>query len=250
MKRIATLTFGLVLIASVSALDLYLALEAASLQTAREPQFYGRSVLFSYEFEGALPRGAGDDRRIHTVQAAFSHENYSRLHSFERNEYGVYVLIQDLSNQDLSIQDLGIPDSPREPAGIRYRLIVDGLWTVDPNNPRVVTDRWGVRVSKLLLPPPGRADQYPIVRETENVEFRFSAEAGQRVTIVGSFNGWDPFMTPMTETEPGVYERRLRLTPGEHLYYFMVNGLRIADPRNADQRWGADGMIVSVVQLP
>jgi 1,4-alpha-glucan branching enzyme len=121
---------------------------------------------------------------------------------------------------------------------------------VDPNNDVRVQDRWGVRVSRLELPAARRPTSYPVVRDDDVVEFRFLAETGKTVTIVGSFNGWDPFMTRMTESETGVYTRRLRLAPGTHRYYFMVDGVRIPDPQNEEQQWNTDGKIVSVVQLP
>jgi len=121
---------------------------------------------------------------------------------------------------------------------------------VDPNNDARVADRWGVQVSQLKLPAARSPTSYPVIRENDMVEFRFLAESGKTVTIVGSFNGWDPFMTRMTESEPGVYIRNLRLAPGTHRYYFMVDGVRIPDPRNESQQWNTDGKIVSVVQLP
>ena len=68
--------------------------------------------------------------------------------------------------------------------------------------------------------------------------------------VRGSFNGWDPFMTPLRETSPGVFSRRLRLGTGEHLYYYVVDGLRLPDPGNNERKWHRTGLVVSVVSLP
>ena len=233
VKRIvalsATLASTLLLATNLFALNVNLTLEAGSLREAGPPRLYGNAVLFSYHFNEAP-----DSRRIHTVQAAFAHENYSTLHPFRENEHGTFVLILE---------------PPPEITELRYRLIVDGLWTTDPNNDSRVTDRWGVRVSRLELPQAGVRTDYPVIRDNNVVEFIFRAQGGQTVTIVGSFNGWDPFMTRMTESEPGVYTRSVRLAPGVHRYYFMADGVRLPDPRNEQREWNVDGMVVSVVQL-
>ncbi|MBU8913145.1 MAG: hypothetical protein KOO61_03920 [Spirochaetales bacterium] len=235
MKRIATfsagLFIGLFLIGAVYSQDPSLSQEAGGLREAGSPRLIGRSILFSYQFPEPAREG-----QLHTVQAALEHESYSRLHPFGLNDNGVYILIVA---------------TPPDVSTLRYRLVVDGVWTVDPRAPSEITDRWGIRISEFQVPIAGAAKlEYPAVSPEGLVEFRILAESGQSVALVGSFNGWDPFMTPMAETQPGLYSRIVRLTEGEHLYYFMVDGLRIPDPNNASQRWNVAGMVVSVVQLP
>ncbi len=235
MKRMATyfigLFVGLFLIGTVYSLDPNLTLEAGGLREAEPPRLFGGSVLFSYRFPGPVKRG-----QIHTVGAAFEHESYSRIHPFGLNDYGVYILIIAI---------------PPDASALRYRFVVDGVWTIDPHALSEVTDRWGIRISEYQVPIfPTRNTDYPALSPGGFVVFRILAESGKSVALVGSFNGWDPFMTPMTETQPGVYSRRVRLTQGEHLYYFMIDGLRLPDPNNAVRRWDVDGMFVSVVQLP
>jgi len=235
MKRIATffaaLVIGLIFIGVIYSQNPSLTLEAGGLTEAGPPRLFGGSVLFAYQFPGPVKEG-----QIHTVGAAFEHETYSRIHPFALNENGVYILIIA---------------TPPNVSPFRYRLVVDGVWTIDPTAPSEITDRWGVRISEFQVPASrtGRME-YPTVSPEGLVEFRILAESGQSVALVGSFNGWDPFMTPMTETQPGLYTRILRLTTGEHLYYFMIDGLRLPDPNNGTARWNVDGMVVSVVQLP
>ncbi len=250
MKRIRTiflvLSAGLILISGIQAQDQTVTLEAGRLKEAREPRVFGDVVLFTYEFPSPAESG-----QIHTVQAVFEHETYGLLHPYQLNEHGVYVLI--------------VSRTP-EVSTLRYRLVVDGVWTIDPLAPAYAEDRWGVRVSEFPIPASlGGTVRYPDVsiRETvsrsdslrsssarAHVEFRLRAESGISVALVGSFNGWDPFMTPMIEIQPGLYSRSIRLPDGEHLYYFLVNGVRVPDPNNGSRRWATNGAVLSVVQLP
>lgn len=217
--------------AFTGAQDLSIILEAASIDAASAPRMIGDRLLFSYDFGPGRHGG-----RVHSVEVAFAHENFSRRHAFERNDNDIYVLLYDV---------------PREVTELRYRLIVNGVWATDPANPDSVTDRWGVRLSRTVVPRVERTiTETPIVHADGTVEFVVTAPPGSRVSLVGTFNGWDPYMTPLEETAPGRFSRRLRLGQGEHLYYYVVNGLRIPDPGNDERKWHASGRIVSVVSLP
>jgi AMP-activated protein kinase-like protein len=230
-KLLAGLIFSLLLTVAATAQNQNLILEAGGLKEAGPPRLFGEAILFSYQFPGTAKQG-----QIHTVQASFEHESYSRLHPFSINEAGLYILIATI---------------PLEVTAVRYRLVVDGVWTFDPQAPSQVTDRWGIRISEFPIPAyRGATEDFPAISRNGLVEFRVLSNSGRSVALVGSFNGWDPFMTPMTETEPGLYSRVVRLTEGEHLYYFMIDGLRLPDPGNASRRWNVDGMVVSVVRLP
>ncbi|HOW19537.1 MAG TPA: alpha amylase N-terminal ig-like domain-containing protein, partial [Phycisphaerae bacterium] len=57
------------------------------------------------------------------------------------------------------------------------------------------------------------------------------------VAIAGSFNGWSPSATPMTETGDGEFCAALRLPEGLHHYKFVVNGLLWREDPKADPRW-------------
>jgi hypothetical protein len=250
MKRIRAifllLAAGVVFVSGVHSQSQTVVIEAARLREATAPRPFGDVILFTYKFPVSASPG-----QVHTVQAAFEHQMYSELHPYQLNAHGVYVLLVE---RDQAVTTL------------RYRLVVDGVWTVDPFAPASTSDRWGVRISEFVIPSYSRGTvRYPHVsvvpdspragliegaRPQQVVEFRFRAESGKTVTLVGSFNGWDPFMTPMTEVEPGLYSRRVRLASGEHLYYFFIDGLRIPDPGNASRRLSANGSVLSVVELP
>ena len=67
----------------------------------------------------------------------------------------------------------------------------------------------------------------------DQVRFDLTLPAGaQQVAIVGDFNGWDAKATPMARREAdGSWSARVPLTPGRHVYAFVVDGTRwIIDP--------------------
>lgn len=71
----------------------------------------------------------------------------------------------------------------------------------------------------------------------------FLFDAGEkrpaRVTVAGSFNGWNSEALPLTETSPGIFERYVPLPPGTHEYKFVVDGEWTLDPANPKKN--ADG---------
>lgn len=230
-KRTALLAAGFLVTLALSAQDLSTILEAGSIDQASAPRLIGDHVLFSYDFGPERHEG-----RVHAVEIAFGHENYSRRHLFQRNVNDIYVFLY------------AVPDGTE---ALHYRLIANGIWMADPANPDSIVDRWGVRISRTAIPAVARTvTRAPIVHDDGTVEFRISAPPGSRVAVVGTFNGWDPYMSPLRESEPGRFSRRLRLGTGEHLYYYVVDGLRLPDPRNNDRKWHTSGLVVSVVSLP
>ncbi|MBL0938823.1 MAG: isoamylase early set domain-containing protein [Gemmatimonadaceae bacterium] len=72
------------------------------------------------------------------------------------------------------------------------------------------------------------------------------------VSIVGDFNDWDVTTTPLV-LERGVWTITVPLSPGRHMYSFVVNGETwMADPRAAqatDADFGRPGSVI-IVQSP
>lgn len=236
--RTALVTILLLITLPIAAQDLSVTLDVASVERATAPRLMGAHVLFTYDF------GDGrHERRINTVEVAFAHEDFGTLHSFERNQNDIYVLLYPLTGAP--------PPGDDGTVELRYRLVVNGIWTTDPENPDGMVDRWGVRLSRTVVEQAERTiTEAPIVHNDGTVEFVVTAPAGSHVSLAGSFNGWDPFMTTLHEHEPGRFSRRLRLSSGEHLYYYIVDGLRVPDPLNSERKWHTSGRIVSVVSLP
>lgn len=103
-------------------------------------------------------------------------------------------------------------------------LVLGGLlgWTL--------RDRW------TPAPAPGAAierglAEAPTTREVRLVQFVLAAPRASRVTVVGDFNDWDPEATPMMRRDGGAWTAAIPVSPGRHVYAFIVNGDRwVPDP--------------------
>ncbi len=83
----------------------------------------------------------------------------------------------------------------------------------------------------LLLPCAARGS---VDVDEEEVVFRLALRGGERVFLVGDFNGWNPTMDRMIERN-AVYELRLFLLPGRYRYRFIVDGASLPDPDNPNR---------------
>jgi 1,4-alpha-glucan branching enzyme len=86
--------------------------------------------------------------------------------------------------------------------------------------------------------------------DREIVRFELSAPKAAHVTLVGSFNEWNPAATPLVrDAATGKWIVSLRLPPGRHVYAFVVDGDVTADPaapRAADDDFGSANSVVLV----
>ncbi len=73
------------------------------------------------------------------------------------------------------------------------------------------------------------------------VAFRLAGrEDARAVSLVGDFNSWGMFGTPLARV-PGGWECRLDLPPGRYVYKFIVDGSWTADPATPADRLVRDG---------
>ncbi len=95
--------------------------------------------------------------------------------------------------------------------------------------------RWSV-VSRVLVAVPvlvscatlqDRGPESPVP-----AVFRLTAPDAKRVSVVGTFNGWDPDAHPLHSPDrQGVWSLSLPLSPGRYRYLFVVDGVRwVTDP--------------------
>ena len=82
------------------------------------------------------------------------------------------------------------------------------------------------------------------------VPITFDAASAQRVSIVGDFNDWDSTASPLTRFgSNGPWTVTVNVTPGRHLYAFMVDGKLVVDPRAPRARdldYGGDASVLMV----
>jgi hypothetical protein len=196
------------------------------IEQAGPPEVYDDSIIFTYQTK----------EHVYFVGARFAHENYRILHYYTKNSRGLFVLVLPLP-EDVSV--------------LKYRIVVDGVWAADPFNPQLEEDELGVKYSLFVLHK--KLPRYiisPEILANHMVKFNLKAETGSHVFIAGDFNNWDPFTYKLTEVTPGFYTITLKLYPGRHHYYFLVNGRRVIDPYNTEVNRDMDGLKVSSFIVP
>ena len=186
------------------------------------------------------------------VGISFAHEGFAKVHWFQqlmvpRDHAELVTEGGRRSRRTVDpYMDSGIMfHVERIPPGIRYldyRLVIGGLWTVDPLNPVTVTSPAGIALSRLRLPAEA---QVAAAMPPGIFQFNFRAAPGETVTVAGSFNNWDPFMYELREVSPGFYTLSLPLAPGRFQYVFFHRGEPIPDPSNARRLYSRDGRVVS-----
>ncbi len=222
-----------------------------AMKRASGPELFEDAVIFTFP---------STSRR---VGIAFAHEGFSTVHWFKK-----LMKTENLPESTTPTRgtekkkttnapvyvDSGIlffvyefPEGLKE---LRYRLIIDGLWVTDPNNPNFRMDNsTGIVHSVVALP-----ERYPIDYEKRPViysapagslRFMFDGDPGQRVTVAGTFNNWDPFMYELTERNPGHYELILPLSPGTYRYVYYYKGERVLDPNNPRKVYTREGQTAS-----
>jgi hypothetical protein len=174
-----------------------------------------------------------------SVAAAFAHEGFAILHPYERNRQGVFIL--------------AYPVPLKWNGNLEYRVIIDGVWSVDPtaSETRLDLDS-GVELSVVRVPYLSdlHLGLYKILGEDgKTARFIFRGGKGESVTVCGDFDNWDPFILEMTETSPGVYELEMPLAPGKHYYNFIYRGEALTDPLNPDKAARREGGEVSVLTV-
>ena len=227
MKRIITAALLTLCIGTMYGVDLESSQfidRLLSLNGPGAPVIYENAVIFT---------APSSYRR---VGISFAHEGFSRVHWFRklvvpRDPAEIAAArnrkIDPYVETGILFHAQDIPDGMRD---MDYRMIIDGLWTVDPQNPLGVTGAGGLLQSRVSLPP--RSRPVTTFDSVSGLRVSYTAPPGEYITIAGSFNGWDPFMYEMRETSPGSYSFTLALPPGNYQYVFYHRGERLLDPYN------------------
>jgi hypothetical protein len=243
MKRFIIPALLMVIIGTIGALDTesYQFIDhLLTLKAPGEPELLDDGVLFTAP------------SRFRSVGIAFAHEGFAKIYWFQKlmkvrpdpeaanAEEGADDLYED---SGILFYAHSFPTGERK---VEYRLIIDGLWTVDPLNPlRRMDERSGIYRSVVILP---EIRQTPTVFDGPpgTLSFTYQASSGETITVAGDFNGWDPFMYELQETALGVYSLILPLPPGTYHYVFYHQGQRFPDPNNPVKVYdSSSGEIVS-----
>ena len=69
----------------------------------------------------------------------------------------------------------------------------------------------------------------------------------KKVFLAGDFNQWNPQVKRMTKFKDGSFRARMRLSPGEYQYKFVVDGMWFNDPAAPAQVMNEHGTLNSVI---
>jgi len=76
--------------------------------------------------------------------------------------------------------------------------------------------------------------------------------AAKEVSLVGEFNNWDPKSGRMAKKK-GVFQKTIRLDPGEYQYKFLIDGEWHCDPsarRQVPNEFGTTNSVVRIEATP
>ena len=80
------------------------------------------------------------------------------------------------------------------------------------------------------------------------VDFGLVASEAKSVSVAGSFNGWDPTVTPLRKVD-GAWHAKVGLPRGRHEYRFVVDGQWVPDPGARESVPNPFGSINSVLNV-
>lgn len=254
LRSISSISFILGFLFLVAAVayteDAYTTVYLGELRQAHAPRLLGNQLLFTYQ----------QQKPLFAVAIAFGHQDYTRLHYLEKNEYDVFLFLLPIDTIDLELSEL------------QYLYIVDGIWVNDPLNPDMRSDFAGKHYSITSLPRIDRPTTSPIQRGDQTVFFfdplnrdavHMSDISGTTyypntdqslvVFLAGSFGGWDPGSYPLQRMEKQnvtYYQLSLPLPSGTYRYYFVVNGVPVLDPLNENVIIEPNGRRTSLLKVP
>jgi len=193
---------------------------------------------------------------LRRIGVSFAHENFENIYWFRQ-----LLISQDSMNPILlpgekepsPYKDSGIqfhvyqvPQNLRE---LEYRLIINGLWTVDPLNPITRRDPASGLSMSILNLPQRQTRPNPLNGLPQGLNFTFEGPPGEIVTVAGNFNSWDPFMYELREGPSGVYSITIPLPPGTYQYVFFNRGERFVDPYNPKRIYARNGSAASEITI-
>jgi hypothetical protein len=194
---------------------------------------------------------------LRRVGVAFAEENFSKVYWYRQllvpqDPLGAPIpkgqkVPDPYIDSGIQFHVYQIPEYINE---LEYRIIINGLWTIDPENPRIRKDPASGLSWSVLSIPPRRSYPNPLKGLPEGLSFLFNGPPGETVTIAGNFNGWDPFMYELREGPSGVYTINIPLPPGIYQYVFFHRGQRYVDPYNPRRIYSRDGSAASEIVVP
>ncbi|MBN2376422.1 MAG: isoamylase early set domain-containing protein [Sedimentisphaerales bacterium] len=92
------------------------------------------------------------------------------------------------------------------------------------------------------------ATKQAIAKKQVTFTCKVNSEA-QAVYLVGDFNDWQPTVGKMNEVKNGTFKKKMKLTPGNYQYKFIVDGVWFNDPNAEEQTMNPYGTLNSIVRV-
>ncbi|WP_024653932.1 hypothetical protein [Borrelia persica] len=166
------------------------------------------------------------NKNIRKIFVACDFDDYAKKYLFKKNKYGLFFVKINL---------------PHGIDRIKYRLVVDGIWTNDEYNKNVAFNKDLIPFSIIDI---GVDYGYSSLRnpidssDGREVELFYIGAPGHIVTIAGNFNSFNPFLNRLVEkkSHKGVYTIKLKDLPkGRIYYYFVDSGNKVIDKNNVNR---------------
>ena len=220
----------------------------AKLCAAEKTEFQNYDLdLLLHEINSAGAPVVTEDYIIFTVEPkyrfagiAFDFENYQTIHPFQ-------VLTQtDDDEKKTRWHMFYCYEREHKRTSIKYRLVLDGLWTADPLNPNKEYDE-DVNLYFSWVDVSDGVKIYTNSTNQNSVHFIYKGESGQKIHLAGTFTNWDPWIYELKETSPGLYELDLPLATGRYFYSYYIGLTPVLDSTNPEKIYTADGRSANVI---
>lgn len=213
-----------------------------------EQDTYARDILISKIDKVGIPYNEGDflvftaEDKFRHVGIAFDFEDFKTIHSFQ------LLKKTDMENEVTQSLYFFIIEVPKSIDSVSYRLVIDGLWTVDPNNPNKIYDKESnIVLSKLDI----HREKEPAtsIPSKNMVRFVYMGNPGLRIRLGGTFTNWDSSIYIMQETSPGFYELEIPLPKGTYYYAYYEGITSFVDKTNPERAYTKDGKVASIITV-
>ena len=224
-----------------------LPLAAQQAQDVTQDSYVYNTLIARIEGVGA-PIIEGDhiiftaDSSFRHVGIAFDFEGFDTIHSFQK------VSTTDMDGAVVQSVYFYILEVPKALKEVSYRLVIDGLWTVDPSNKSQVFDP---KSNLMLSTVSVQRQEIPATKTLRKnlVRFVYHGQTGQVIRLGGTFTNWDSSIYIMRETAPGLYELELSLPQGTHYYVYYDGIVSFVDKTNPERAYTSDGRTASVITI-
>ena len=177
-----------------------------------------------------------------SVGIAFDFEDYKIIHPYTKLNH------IDVDGNKVPQHLFYCYERQHKVTQIKYRVIMDGLWTTDPLNPNKYYDE-NINLYFSVV-----EDKKSIINNTEitksdAVRFIYKGKSGLQLHLAGTFTNWDPWIYELKETSAGFYELSLPLPKGKYYYNYYIGLTPVTDNTNPNKEYTADGRSVSVIEV-